>query len=164
LEKLVLLSWALAAAVPTSAAEPTYKGYAVTATKAERRHDLSIYDKSWVGGGRTDLYAGEGHWIVVVTVKFEGEARDTSFVGEDGTASIPRSKVSLVDKTAKVSYSPSSWTGHSWNDWDKASEQIKFNKNRTKATTKYLFRVAEDFDREGAILKLGDQELPLSFR
>lgn len=162
-----VLPWLLVALLAGAAPGATYKGFSVTATKAERKRDFTLYDKSWTGGGgKTTQYAGDGHWLIVVTVKFEGDpsaSASSRFVDSDGKAAIPRDGISLLDKTAQASYPPSSWTGKSWNDWDRASEQIKFNTERTKATKQYLFRVPEAFDRQAAFLKLGDQELPLAF-
>ena len=158
---LLLLSWVLAAAVAAAPAPTaTYKGYTVTVTKAERRGNI----KNYVGNQGTVLYAGAGHWLVILTVTFEGAPPATSdFVNEDRKAAIPRKSIVLLDKSANAPYFPSAWTGRSWVDWDEAAEQIKFNKEKTKATKQYLFRVDEAFDRSAAALKLDDQEVPVRF-
>ena len=71
---LTVLAWLVVALLAGPAPGATYKGFSVTATKAERKRDVTLYDKSWTGGGgKTTQYAGDGHWLIVVTVKFEGD-------------------------------------------------------------------------------------------
>jgi hypothetical protein len=153
-----------AAPAAETAASVSYQGYAVVANRAERVGNVVASR-----GYRTEerLYAGEGHWLVTIDLRFAAEpapASAAAFVVEDRTAYIGRAEVVLHDPSAGADYLPSSWGGRSWLDWSRDDEALKFNKERTKASKTYLFRVPQSFDRKAAVLKLGDQTLTLSFK
>jgi len=149
----------------TVAAEAaSYQGYSVVANRTERVGNIIVSRGS---GTEERLYAGEGHFLVTVDLRFEATPAPPSaaaFIIDDRKAYLGRTEVVLYDPTADATYFPSSWKSTSWLDWSREDEALKFNKEKTKASKTYLFRVPESFDRKVAVVKLGDQTVRLFFK